>query len=187
MTMHRHLVLAAVVTLPGLGGLGLGLMYFFHPDEIARLTSVSGQELGFQLILGTGFAAVSLAALLGVLKLALLKPVVSFFAQLLTQYAISAPVILILSLCAGVGEELLFRGAIQPWLGIWFTAFIFILLHGYLNPLNRPLMFYGTILLVVSAGFGYLCLHTGLYAAMTAHTVIDIALMMHLRKVAKQS
>lgn len=36
---------------------------------------------------------------------------------------------LILGLCAGVGEEILFRGAIQPRFGIIFTALIFAVLH----------------------------------------------------------
>ena len=41
-----------------------------------------------------------------------------------------------LSLCAGVGEELLFRAGIQPFLGVVSTSILFIALHGYLNPLN---------------------------------------------------
>jgi len=32
-------------------------------------------------------------------------------------------------LCAGIGEELLFRGAIQPLLGIWWTGLLFALAH----------------------------------------------------------
>lgn len=36
---------------------------------------------------------------------------------------------LLLGICAGVGEEILFRGAIQPRYGIIFTAAVFALLH----------------------------------------------------------
>ncbi len=34
-----------------------------------------------------------------------------------------------LALLSSVGEEILFRGAIQPFLGVWFTAAIFAILH----------------------------------------------------------
>jgi membrane protease YdiL (CAAX protease family) len=42
-----------------------------------------------------------------------------------------------LAVGAGVGEEILFRGALQPVLGIWFTSFFFALIHvqyGILTP-----------------------------------------------------
>src|SRR5262245_3414077 len=37
--------------------------------------------------------------------------------------------ILILALASSIGEELLFRGALQPWLGVWLQALVFALLH----------------------------------------------------------
>ena len=36
---------------------------------------------------------------------------------------------LIIAFSAGIGEEILFRGAIQPRLGIWVTAFLFAIAH----------------------------------------------------------
>jgi uncharacterized protein len=36
---------------------------------------------------------------------------------------------LVLAFSAGIGEEILFRGAIQPRLGIWFTALLFAVAH----------------------------------------------------------
>ncbi len=36
---------------------------------------------------------------------------------------------IVLALLSSVGEELLFRGAIQPFLGVWITSFLFGLLH----------------------------------------------------------
>ncbi|MFZ0545271.1 MAG: type II CAAX endopeptidase family protein [Candidatus Promineifilaceae bacterium] len=36
---------------------------------------------------------------------------------------------LVLALAAGIGEEILFRGAIQPRFGLWFTSIIFAILH----------------------------------------------------------
>jgi len=37
--------------------------------------------------------------------------------------------VLVLALASSVGEELLFRGALQPWLGLWVQALVFALLH----------------------------------------------------------
>ena len=37
--------------------------------------------------------------------------------------------IVVLALLSSCGEELLFRGAIQPFLGVWFTAAIFAIMH----------------------------------------------------------
>jgi membrane protease YdiL (CAAX protease family) len=36
---------------------------------------------------------------------------------------------LLIALAAGIGEEILFRGAIQPVFGLWFTSIIFAVIH----------------------------------------------------------
>jgi uncharacterized protein len=36
---------------------------------------------------------------------------------------------LILAIAAGIGEEVLFRGALQPVLGIWLTSLLFAVIH----------------------------------------------------------
>jgi uncharacterized protein len=43
--------------------------------------------------------------------------------------ALSAQDIFVLALASSVGEELFFRGALVPWIGIWWSALIFALLH----------------------------------------------------------
>src|SRR5688572_13707678 len=37
--------------------------------------------------------------------------------------------IVILALASSIGEELLFRGALLPWMGLWLQALVFALLH----------------------------------------------------------
>ena len=83
---------------------------------------------------------------------------------------------LFLSLCAGVGEELLFRAGIQPFLGVITTSILFIALHGYLNPLNWRFSLYGIIALpfILLLSFGYV--HFGLYFAIAAHFSYDAVL-----------
>ena len=87
---------------------------------------------------------------------------------------------LAVSLCAGIGEELLFRGAVQYWLGIPLTAVLFVALHGYLPLRNSPLFRYGLFLTIAMLGIGWAADHCGLLLAMTAHAVIDAVLIRRL-------
>jgi membrane protease YdiL (CAAX protease family) len=70
----------------------------------------------------------------------------------------------------------------NPGLAFGLQSIIFIALHGYLNPKDRPMFIYGMVLLLVSAGFGYLLPFSGIYAAMAAHFWIDVVLMLYLKR-----
>lgn len=79
--------------------------------------------------------------------------------------------ILILAASSALGEELLFRGALLPWLGLWPQAIIFALLH--LGPGLRFLPWTASAL-VMGLVFGFLYLALGdLGAAITAHFTIN--------------
>ena len=82
--------------------------------------------------------------------------------------------ILFLSFCAGVGEEIVFRGMIQPWLGILTTSFMFIALHGYMSYSSWPKVIFGLILFSVGTILGILGEYIGLLAAIVAHIIYDI-------------
>ena len=82
-----------------------------------------------------------------------------------------------LSLFAGTGEELLFRGAIQPLLGIWLTSIIFVGLHGYFKFKSIGHFIFGAMMFGLSMGLGYLFEEAGLIAAMSAHAVYDIIML----------
>ncbi len=82
-----------------------------------------------------------------------------------------------LSLFAGVGEELLFRGAIQPWLGIWLTSVIFVGIHGYFKFEKTGHIVFGLMMFGLSMMLGYLYEYAGLIAAMTAHAVYDLIML----------
>lgn len=90
---------------------------------------------------------------------------------------------LFLSLCAGIGEELLFRVGVQHYLGIWITSILFVAIHGYLNPKNWRMSLYGLIVLpfVVLLAYGYN--HFGLWFCIGAHFSYDFVLFMAIRKV----
>jgi len=81
-----------------------------------------------------------------------------------------------LSVCAGIGEELLFRVGIQYYLGWLPTAIIFVAIHGYLNPWNWRFSMYGILLLpfifLLSVG-----IYTfGIWFAISAHFMYDAVL-----------
>jgi len=61
--------------------------------------------------------------------------------------------ILVLAVASAIGEELLFRGALQPWIGLWPQAIIFAALH--VGPGARFLPWTASAL-ALGAGFGYL-------------------------------
>ncbi|MEZ5013547.1 MAG: CPBP family intramembrane glutamic endopeptidase [Chitinophagales bacterium] len=177
----RHKVIAFIVTLLGLGGLGLLLMYVFQHATPAEVLRVSPGRLVQQVGIGMAFGLFCGTVLALFLQHVSMRKTVAFFKALAKRYELSVSDAIFLSAAAGIGEELLFRGAVQYWLGIWITASIFIFLHGYIQFRNIPLLFYGTILLIVSAGFGYLMSEQGIWAAMSAHFSVDLVLMLYLR------
>lgn len=87
-----------------------------------------------------------------------------------------------LSFFAGVGEELLFRGAIQPVLGIWITSVIFVGIHGYFKFRSAGHLLFGAMMFGLSMGLGYIFEHAGLVAAMTAHAVYDVIVLKLVQK-----
>lgn len=92
-----------------------------------------------------------------------------------------------LSICAGIGEELLFRAGIQPLLGPWITSVVFVALHGYLNPWNWKFSMYGLIVLpfIVVISFGFV--HFGLWFSIAAHFAYDAVLFVMMIKEKKTS
>jgi membrane protease YdiL (CAAX protease family) len=72
---------------------------------------------------------------------------------------------------SSIGEELLFRGALLPWLGPWWQAVVFALLH--VGPGKRFLP-WTLSALVLGIGFGWLAVWTtNLGAPIAAHFTIN--------------
>jgi membrane protease YdiL (CAAX protease family) len=88
------------------------------------------------------------------------------------------------SLCAGLGEEMLFRAALQPLLGIVLTSVIFTALHaktGGFKTMNRMKAVYALLVFFISLLLGTVFIQIGLTAAITTHIVIDVIALTHLR------
>lgn len=79
--------------------------------------------------------------------------------------------IVILALGSSIGEELLFRGALLPWLGLWWQAVVFALLH--VGP-GRKFLPWTLSALALGIGFGWLAVWTtNLGAPIAAHFTIN--------------
>lgn len=184
---RRPIYIAGLVTIAGMGGLGILLLVVFHDYTWAKLLAGGPLSIWWQLLIGVVYGYVSTQIMLLLIRRKVMDSTRHLFGNLMRRFQMRWIDIIIISLCAGIGEEILFRGAIQLWLGVWITAVIFVALHGYLDPRSKPIFTYGLFMVAVSAGFGYLTNEVGLWTAATAHTVIDILLMGYLRNAAGQN
>ncbi|CAN5187066.1 hypothetical protein BH09BAC1_BH09BAC1_04880 [soil metagenome] len=170
----------SALTLLVMGGIGLLLIVFAHDASLVDFAA-SGLPLKQQLLQGTIFGIASAVIALGFIRTEWFAESRSFFQQFITELNPSLPEIVFYSFCAGVGEELLFRGGLQPWLGVWITAILFIALHGYLSITDITTTIYGLLMILISAGFGYLMNHVGLFSSMTAHFWFDVVMFAYLK------
>jgi membrane protease YdiL (CAAX protease family) len=92
--------------------------------------------------------------------------------------------IVILALASSIGEELLFRGALLPWMGVWLQAIVFALLH--IGPGKRFLPWTASAL-VLGLAFGFLARWTGnLGGPIAAHFAINFLNLRHIVAVRQQ-
>lgn len=82
-----------------------------------------------------------------------------------------------ISLAAAIGEELLFRAALQPLLGVWITSVIFLLTHTpvyQFKRLNRATLVQALGVFGASVALGFIYQYVGLLAAVLVHTALDV-------------
>jgi membrane protease YdiL (CAAX protease family) len=172
--------------------LGLGTLFIFGfggfliieylQDQNFLGMFLEGKEFSVQLIAGIliGLAGSGIAWF--IISRKFFEKEKIFYAQLVTGLNLDVWAILFLSLCAGIGEEIFFRAGIQPYLGVWWTSLLFVMLHGYLNPWNFRISMYGMVMVGIIAVFGYLFQHMGIFSAVSAHAVFDIVLFWKLSR-----
>jgi membrane protease YdiL (CAAX protease family) len=79
--------------------------------------------------------------------------------------------IVVVAILSSIGEELLFRGLLQPWLGLWLQALLFGLLHQMPGPSRWAWVGWAS---VVGLVFGAVFAATGsLLGPIVAHAVIN--------------
>lgn len=90
------------------------------------------------------------------------------------------PDLLFVSAAAGWGEELFFRGILQPKIGLWATALAFVVGHGVMGVRSRGRAAFAVTLFGAGVGLGYLFRAQGLEAAMCAHACYDATILVIL-------
>ncbi|HRO75652.1 MAG TPA: CPBP family intramembrane metalloprotease [Crocinitomicaceae bacterium] len=146
-------------------------IFWLHESvaDILELNSLVSRRTLNGLAFGIMYALLSVY----LLKKPIFKNELSKQQTILSHLNLNAFDAIFLSLCAGIGEELLFRAGLQLVLNPILVTIIFIAIHGYYNPRNWRLSLYGLLLtpfiLVISYGFEYY----GLWFAIAAHFAYD--------------
>ena len=86
--------------------------------------------------------------------------------------------LVLIAAAAGIGEEILFRGALQPEVGLIWSSVIF----GGLHTSSRETLAFGVWAMFMGYGLGFLAAGTnGLLAPTVAHGVYDAVAIGYLR------
>ena len=92
---------------------------------------------------------------------------------------IGAREVVVISLAAGIGEELLFRGVLQPEIGLIPASLVF----GALHMGGRGTLAFGGWVALMGAALGWLAAATGgLLAPIVAHALYDAAALAYIRR-----
>ena len=180
----------ALLQLVGLLAIVFLINALFGPKPLWAVVS-DGRSLVWQVNAGIVLAiAFSVPALVAVLKLDFLRSFKVLLLELTQRVDLSGWNPLWFGLCAGIGEELLFRGALQPLLGIWWTGLLFALAHygtGGFKSMNFMKWGYAAFLFLTSLMLGLVLTQIGLIATMVLHSVADAVIFFVLRGVARAS
>jgi membrane protease YdiL (CAAX protease family) len=170
LALYGAMALAALMISAGRG----------DPDiyRIDGVSTASGLLLSPLIGVALGLAVVALSRL-AVRRLEWARSLHTNFRDLLGP--LSGREILVLALASSVGEELFFRGALQPMLGIWVQALIFAGLHFGPGLRFLPWTFSALVLGVV---FGAIHQLTGdIGAPIVAHFVINYLNLCYISRV----
>ncbi len=132
-------------------------------------------------------AALILGLLGGAWGLEKLLPSFRFASKLLERalagFTISLPLAFALAAVTSLSEELFFRGALLPLVGVWGQALLFGLLH----PAPLKGWSYTAYTFVAGLAFGYATLYTGsLWAALLAHFFINLQGFLEVRRLQRK-
>ncbi len=172
-----------------LGAFAVALAFVINAvfgDGTLAAVLIEGQPIAAQIGWGVTFGlAISIPSTVVVFFVPLFSSLRRQLLDLVSGLDLGALNPLWISLSAGIGEELLFRGALQPILGIWWASFIFTLAHfrsGQFHSMNWQKLIYAASVFVAGLFLGYVFLEIGLIAAMVTHAVVDVVSLFTARR-----
>jgi uncharacterized protein len=139
---------------------------FFRFDELLSVWTLIGIEFG--LFFG---AIMLLATSVESAKVSFRHQI-----QLIRSFRLHFLDCVFLSLCAGLGEEFLFRIALQEWLHPLLAAILFVAIHGYIHPTEWEVTKYGLLVLVFIVILSYAVNVQGIWFCIAAHASYDFLL-----------
>lgn len=180
----KKLYLLGLLTLIGFPLLSIFIHYFTFSDSFLCLFS-SEYSFYIELLIGitTGWGIATIGW--RIMCLNFMEKDLNKYLNLFSFKDLSFPVILFVSISAGIGEEIFFRGVLQPFLGVVITGVLFVAIHGYINPKNWRISIYGLYMTIGIIVIGVLTEKVGLITAIISHTVIDITLLLKTKKALK--
>lgn len=176
MKNQKLVIHLATLTLVGMTSIGLLVVSFFQDRSIYELLA-GHSAIWLQLTLGVGVGLIAGWFAQKIVDQPFMEEVNLRYSRMIGELHLTWPQVIYVSLCAGIGEEILFRGALQPFLGIVLTALIFVAIHGYLNPRDWRISIYGLFMTAVITILGWLTREYGIMVAILAHTIIDLYLL----------
>lgn len=162
--------------------LGFTFIHFFHDRTILEILS-EGSSIWMQSL--TGIAAGWIFGEIGrwMFRNPTLKETLDDYliVKELKKFSLTNTQILQISGIAGISEEILFRAALQPIIGIWLTSIIFIGIHGYIRFKTIGHFIFTIFTFLLSAILGLLFIQFGILSAILAHAIYDIILLRELK------
>jgi membrane protease YdiL (CAAX protease family) len=140
--------------------------------------------LGPQVIVGLVAAILLFAVLAGVVSLFpwMLDEVGGLVREVMRQARPTMGDCALISVAAGVGEELLFRAVLVPLLGPWGSALLFGIAHGLNASGWKGRLLYLSGAFAVGLLLAWLFLAIGLWAAVVCHAAYDFIALEALRR-----
>jgi len=153
---------------------------------VARKGEPPIQQLFLGAVTGSLLAVLGLAAF--TVGLRYIKGLFALREQMLTLFSrvdLSGMNPLMIGITAGLWEEVLFRAAVQPIIGIWWGSLLFMLAHtgtGQFWTMNWKKAIYAFGVFVAGVMLGEIFEHVGIIAAIATHAAIDIVGLFAMRR-----
>ena len=156
------------------------LMYFTDQDFWSMFRISTEQLFSIPTFLSAGIIFGLLVIWLT--ELSYFEDALSRYRDILKDVKISRFSAFFLSVCAGVGEEIFFRGALQPLFGVWVTAIFFVVIHGYVSFKNWKVNVFSISLIAFIGLLGWAAQEITIWHAIAGHFSYDLVLLMYHSK-----
>ena len=171
----------ALITLIAFPIIGFGI-WTLAIDENFFSIFENKRSVFLQLITGLFIGLIAALLAIQIIRTPAIENSTKRYTRIMKRLSLNLPIIILVSISAGVGEEILFRGVLQKLIGLWPAAILFVAIHGYLNPMDWRISIYGVYLVLLAAAFGYLYENQGIWSPILAHAAFDFVILMFIKK-----